>query len=157
MVSILLGIKILNPLSFPRGSVQPRRRENRPSSITRKFVTWGKGAKRQKLVAQRCKVRWSSQQMQISVYSKRCMSCCVTPTCLNGDCGRVSYETWVDRIDSEGIVCFGTQLCHQCCANICLQINLKHKKARRAEVKRWMFEKESVREEGRNSQWQRFL
>lgn len=64
--------------------------------------------------------------MSISLYSKRCMSWSVTPTCLNGDCCRVSYEAGVDSIDSEGIVCFGTQLRYQSCAHICLQINLLH-------------------------------
>lgn len=44
-VNLHLGIKILNPLSFPRGEVQPRRRENKPSSITRKFDTLGNEAK----------------------------------------------------------------------------------------------------------------
>jgi len=51
-INIHLGMKTLNPFSFPRGGVQPRRRENRPTSVTRKFDTLGNGAKRKKLVAQ---------------------------------------------------------------------------------------------------------
>lgn len=119
-------MKILNPLSFPSGGVQPRRRENRPSSITRKFDTWGKGAKRQKLVAQESEIQLNPQQIcrSICAFSTRCIHWCVTPTCLDGDCCRVSYEIGVDGIDGEGIVCFGTQLRHHCCAHICLQINL---------------------------------
>lgn len=50
----------------------------------------------------------------------------MTPTCLDSDCCRVSYEVGVDGIDSEGIVGFRTQLRHQSCAHICLQINLSH-------------------------------
>ena len=66
-VCIHLGMKILNPLIFPRGGVQPRRRENRPSSITRKFDTWAKEAKRQNVVAQRCKALCNIQQMHTSI------------------------------------------------------------------------------------------
>lgn len=49
-----------------------------------------------------------------------------TLTCLYFDCRRVSYEAWVHGIDGEGIVGFGTQLCHHGCAHICLQIHLLH-------------------------------
>lgn len=49
-VNLHLGIKILNPLSFPRGGVQPRRREKGPSSITRKFDTLGNEAKGKKSI-----------------------------------------------------------------------------------------------------------
>lgn len=133
-VSIHLGMKILNPLSFPKGGVQPRRREKRPSSITRKFDTWGKGAKRERErhAAQEKKVHFENKP---SISQQVHTDTCLIPTCLGGDCHIVSYEAGVDGIDSEGISGFRTQLCHQCCAHVCLQIDLLHTQKRKKKGK----------------------
>lgn len=98
-------MRILKPLIFPGGDVQPRRSENRPSSMTRKFDTWGKGAERESPVdAQERLHMWKS----------------ATPTRLYGDSCGVSDETGVDGINGQGIFRVWTQVCHQRCAHVCL-------------------------------------
>lgn len=110
-------MKILNPLSFPWGRVQPRRSENRPSSITRKFATWGKGAKR-------TQKQWQADShwrfvLKLTSFERACAL-----TGLDSDCGGVSDAAGVDGVDGEGVVGGRVQLGHHSGADVRFQIDL---------------------------------
>lgn len=162
-VNLLLGMKSLTPMTFPTGEVQPRRKENKPSSITRKFDTLGRGA------AKKTKKTYWSGKPKYQNWNIISLRWSVTPTCLHCDCCRVPNEVWVNGIESEGIICLRTQLCHHGCAHICLQVQLLQKteqKWRWEQLKMCLFEREKEKtvresdqkrdaacEEERNTVW----